>query len=354
MPTKARIAVIGTGWWSTYSHIPALQANPDAELVAVCDRDPEKLQAAARAYNIEQTYEDYRAMIEQTRPDGVVVATPHATHYAITKTCLLQSLHVMLEKPMTLYASEARELVDLARTREREVIIGYTNNYSSHARRAREVMQSGVLGPVQYVNGVMISRVVEFLRGDSHPDFGRTVFPVHGPGAVYSEPSLSGGGQGHLQITHLAGLLFFVTGLRARRVLGLMHNHGLAVDLVDVMAVEFEGGALGTVGGSGNAYQGKLDLQIHCERGSIDMDLAAGTTTIRGEDGLHEELERQSEADRVAGRFATINNLVDVVLRKASNGAPGEVGWRAVELLDAAYRSAANGGAPVTIESLYG
>jgi predicted dehydrogenase len=260
----------------------------------------------------------------------------------------------MLEKPMTLYAADARELVDLAREREREVIIGYTYTFSSHATRAREVMRSGLLGPIQYVNCVMASRVVGLLRGDSPPVFGSPLVPVHGPGAVYSQPSLSGGGHGHLQVTHMVGLLFVVTGLRARRVLGLMNNHGLAVDLVDVMAVEFEGGALGTVGGSGNAYGGKLDLQIHCERGSIDMDLTAGTTTIRGHDGLHEELEPEPEPVRAASRFATVNNLVDVVLRKAANGAPGEAGWRAVELLDAAYRSAANGGAAVAVESLYG
>ena len=44
-----------------------------------------------------------------------------------------------------------------------------------------------------------------------------------------------------------------VTGLRAKRVSALMHNHGLPVDLVDACMVEFEGGALGTVGGSSNA-----------------------------------------------------------------------------------------------------
>jgi predicted dehydrogenase len=354
MPAKARIAVIGTGWWSTYSHIPSLQANPAAELVAICDRDPQKLHAAARAYNIERTYEDYRVMLAQARPDGVVIATPHATHYAIAKACLREGLHVMLEKPMTLFAVEARELVDLARTRACELSIGYTYNYSPHALRAREVIRSGVLGPVQYVNCVMVSRVVELLRGDSRPEVDWRVFPVHGPGAVYSQPSLSGGGQGHLQLTHMAGLLFFVTGLRAQQVLALMRNHGLALDLVDVMAVEFEGGALGTVGGSGNAYQGKLDLQVHCERGSIAIDLVAGTTSIRGAAGLHEELERPSEEAQAESRSATINNLVDIILGKAANGAPGEVGWRAVELLDAAYRSAAKGGEAVTIESLYG
>jgi predicted dehydrogenase len=56
MTTKARIAVIGSGWWATYTHIPALQANPAAELMALCDADPARLRAAAEAYGVAHTY----------------------------------------------------------------------------------------------------------------------------------------------------------------------------------------------------------------------------------------------------------------------------------------------------------
>jgi predicted dehydrogenase len=94
-------------------------------------------------------------------------------------------------------------------------------------------------------------------------------------------------------------------------------------------------------------------LQVHCEHGSVDMDVAAGTTTIRGAEGLHEKLAPRSEQERADDRFATATNLVDVVLGTAPNGSSGDIGWRAVELLDAAYRSAGNDGAAVRIESLY-
>nr|MDQ2999081.1 Gfo/Idh/MocA family oxidoreductase [Chloroflexota bacterium] len=81
MTTKARIAVIGTGWWSTYTHIPALQANLAAELVALCDADDQRLQAAAQAYGVERTYADHQAMLANEALDGIVIATPHATHF---------------------------------------------------------------------------------------------------------------------------------------------------------------------------------------------------------------------------------------------------------------------------------
>jgi predicted dehydrogenase len=352
MPKQARIAVIGAGWWSTYTHIPALQQRADAQLVALCDRDPGRLQSAAAAFGIGQTYSDHQVMLEQEQLDGVIVATPHATHYSLVKDCLERGLHVLVEKPMTLYAAEARELVALAQVRGRELIVGYPWHYNPHVLRARALIESGALGAVQYVSCLFSSFIFELLQGnDGGGDPNR--YPVHGPGAVYSQPQLSGGGMGHLQITHSAGLLFFISGLRARRVLALMRNHGLALDLVDTMTVEFEGGALGMVGGTGNGIHRKLDLQIHCEQGCIDMDLVADTTVIRRTHNDREELAPFADATSAYPRFATAHNLVDVALGQAANGSPGEVGWRTVELLDAAYRSAKQDGAAVAIGDLY-
>ncbi|MEO7913436.1 MAG: Gfo/Idh/MocA family oxidoreductase [Roseiflexaceae bacterium] len=352
MTTKARIAVIGTGWWSTYTHIPALQANSAAELVALCDADAQRLQAAAQAYSVERTYADHHTMLANEELDGVVIATPHATHYQLAKDSLTHGLHVLVEKPMVLYATHAQELTELAAQHGRELIIGYPWHYGPHARRARELIESGALGAVQYISCIFSSHIIELLRG--HDDSARSdAYPVHGPGGVYSQPHLSGGGMGHLQITHSAGLMFFVTQLRARRVHALMRNHGLPLDLVDTMTVEFEGGALGTVGGTGNGIHRKLDLQIHCEHGCIDMDMVTDTTVVRYGDGRQETLDPPTDAMPSYPRFAPADNLVDIILGRAENQSPAAIGWRTVELLDAAYRSAQADGQAVVVEDLY-
>ena len=352
MTTKARIAVIGTGWWSTYTHIPALQANPSAELVALCDADDQRLQAAAQAYGVARTYSDHLTMLANEQLDGIVIATPHATHYPLAKDSLAHGLHVLVEKPMVLYATHAQELVELAAQHGRELIIGYPWHYGPHPRRARALIESGVLGAVQYINCMFSSHIIELLRG--HDDSARSeAYPVHGPGAVYSQPHLSGGGMGHLQITHSAGLMFFITQLRARRVHALMRNHGLPLDLVDTITVEFEGGALGNVGGTGNGLHRKLDLQIHCEHGCIDMDMVTDTTVVRYGDGREEALDPPTDASPSYPRFAPADNLVDIILGRAGNQSPATIGWRTVELLDAAYRSAQADGQAVVVENLY-
>ncbi|MBN1283904.1 MAG: Gfo/Idh/MocA family oxidoreductase [Anaerolineae bacterium] len=352
MTDKVRIAVIGAGWWATEAHIPALLEHPQAELAALCDRDSDRLQKAAQAYGVERTYTDYRIMLQQEAPDGVTIATPHATHYPIAKYCLEHDRHIMLEKPMTLFASEAKELIDLAAQRRRELVVGHTLNYLPHHLRARAAIRSGELGAVQSVNCYYASDVFDFLSGQVGPDKLPMPFRVHGPNTDYSDAGLSGG-EGHLQITHPASLMFFITGLRARRVHAIMHNHGLPVDLVDAILVDFEGEALGTVAGTGNgASRHKLDLMVYCEHGAVDIDSRAGTATVYMEDGSKRDLGPDVSFDR-KWSYQPTQNLVDLILGQAENGSPGEVALRSVELLDAAYRSARQSGQGVMIADLY-
>ncbi|RIK43134.1 MAG: hypothetical protein DCC55_06535 [Chloroflexi bacterium] len=325
MKEKAKIAIVGTGWWATYTHIPALQAHAGVGEIVLCDSNAEKLSAAAATYHITKTYTDLEAMLANEQVDGTVIATNHASHYTLARMCLQHGLHVMIEKPLTLYAHHARELVELAQEQDRQIIMGYPYHFTAHVRRVREVLQSGELGAIQLVNCFMASNILNLLRGDDGSSRGAR-YAVHGPGDVYANPHLSGGGQGHLQITHSAGLMFYVTGLRARCVHALMHNHGLPLDLVDAMLVEFEDGPLGVVSGTGNQ-------------------------DIHRRDGASEAI--QVPAEERYPRFATAQNLVDVVSGQASNGSPVEAGWRTVELLDAAYHSAAKNGQVVFIQQLY-
>ena len=70
--------------------------------------------------------------------NGVGIASANASHYAAAKAALLANLHVMLEKPMTLFAADAKELVDLSRQQGKELIVGYPFNFASYATRPRE------------------------------------------------------------------------------------------------------------------------------------------------------------------------------------------------------------------------
>jgi len=366
MSDKARIAVIGTGWWATYAHIPTLKAHPDAELVAISDVRPEMLARASEKYAVDAAYTDFREMLEKESLDGAVVAVWHAAHYEVARACLEHGLHIVLEKPMVLHAVQARELCDLARDRQREIVVGYPWHFLTMTARAQEVVQSGDLGEFHFASSLFSSSAYDLYCGEDHADQPEmaAVYPMTGPGAVYSDPARSGGGQGHLQVTHSAALLFFISGLKPVSVIAQMDNLDVPVDVVDAFIVRTDQGALATVSSTGAVAggDGKLDIQIYCKEGWVDLDYIEGTGTIHHADGSVEELVADPDAGDVNygdvegyiyPAHAPSTNLVDIVHGRSASHSPAETGWRTVELLDAAYRSAAAGGQAIEVTSLY-
>ena len=270
---------------------------------------------------------------------------------------LEQGLHVVLEKPMTLLAAHARHLTELSRANGCQLIIGYPWNYNPHVLRVKEVISSGRLGGIRYINNMFASSVISLYRGNDSVHDNLYQYPVTGPGDVYSDPERSGGGQGHLQATHSVGLMLHMTGLRPVSVLALMDNLDTRVDVVDAMIAQMDNGALANVGSTGTLHAGgpeqEMVVQIYCDRGWINANIIQKSCTIYYADGSVEELPPVTEEQSYLSS-APANNLVDVIVRGAPNRSPAEVGWRTVELLDAAYRSAADGGRRVPVSSLYG
>ena len=103
---KARMGVIGAGWWATQFHIPSLKTYEKADLVSIADVKPEKAAAAADYYDVRNTYNDHRELLA-AGVDGVVIAVQHAYHYEVARDALDAGVHVLVEKPMTLTAADA-------------------------------------------------------------------------------------------------------------------------------------------------------------------------------------------------------------------------------------------------------
>jgi predicted dehydrogenase len=343
---QARIAVIGAGWWATQHHLPSLLSYPAAEVVAVVDKNPAKLQAVKDHFGIDSLYTDHQEMLRTVKPDGAVVALPHALHYPIGRDVLDAGVNLMMEKPFTLKSEDAWDLVRRARDRNLILTVGYPWNYTSHARAAREAVASGSIGEIQLVSGLFASMVIEYLRGNPEAYRDSFKFPVTGPGEeTYSNPALAGGGQGHLQVTHLAGLMLWVTGLRPSEVFAFMEKYDLEVDLVDAIAVRFENGAVGTLASDGAIAPGQRqdhEIRIYGTEGSIIMTPIPGRLSIHYTNGEVREFPDLGTAESYP-ESATSRNLVDMILHGADTPAPGTVGAITVDLLDAAYQAAASG-----------
>jgi predicted dehydrogenase len=344
--SRARIAVVGAGSWSTEAHMPAVAAHPDADVVGVADPAADARRAVAQRYPETQLFESHEKLLSTTRPDGVVVATPHAHHYEPARAALEAGAHVLVEKPMVLDPAEGRELQRIARARARELIVGYTWHYNRQAIELRERIRAGTLGAIELASCHFASMVREYYRGDTdayQPELKLLRAPRS---TTYSDPALAGGGQGQAQVTHSAALLFWLTGLRPRRVSALCRNFGLELDIVDVAVIEFDGGPVGTVSSTGDrpaGHQDMLRLQICGTHALAEFDVMEGVVSVHLPGGRTELLDPVPPADRYP-HLEPATNLVDVVLGRAANGSDAEIGCLTVEFLAAMYQSSAAGG----------
>jgi predicted dehydrogenase len=348
----ARIAVVGCGSWANEAHLPALAANPDAEIVALVETREAALDAAARKFGVEHGYPEMEVMLAESKPEGVVIAVPHVHHFAAARAALESGAHVLLEKPMVLDPNHGRELMALARRQGRELIIGYPWHYNPQSRTLRAALSAGRIGRLEFIACLFGSTVRELYRGRGSA-YDAYVGYAGPQDDTYSDPALAGGGQGQTQLTHSAALLFWLTGLRPVRVSAFTESFELAVDLCDAVSVRFEGGEIGVVGSTGSMPVGHpdaLEYRLFGTEGYVCFDVMQGRLAIRGRDGAVEELQTIELADRYP-HFAPANNLVDVILDRGVNESPAEIGQLTVEFLDSMYRSAATGGAAVDVTS---
>jgi len=354
--SKVKLAVIGMGWWGTQFHVPNLLKNERAEIVLI-DKNPDALKAASEKYNVPDAYTSLAdALTAHSDIKGAVIAVPHHVHYDLAKEALDNGLHLMLEKPMTLYAKEAKALADLAAEKELEILIGYIFPYIDTMVEAKQYMDDGAIGEVEYITCSMSSMTVEFLRGKPEAYDDLFKYPVTGPTAqTYGDPVVAGGGQGHLQVTHSAEMMFhFAPSLRAEKVTAFMNNLDAKVDVADAFAVKMTNGAIATVGSTGNVGVGDgglVEVHLHGSRGRIYAEAIKGEFYMRLHDGT--EAHRITDNPGYPSEKST-EQFVKMLLDGAPNPHPGYPnGVYTVELLDAAYRSAAQDGMPVTIASLY-
>jgi UDP-2-acetamido-3-amino-2,3-dideoxy-glucuronate N-acetyltransferase len=144
---KVRVAVVGAGYWGknlvrNFHDLGALEI--------VCDRDEGILSQSRRSYAIATTT-DYEAILDDESLDGVVIATPAAMHYSLAIQALRAGKHVFVEKPLALRCVEGKEILELAKERNRVLMVGHILEYHPAIVTLTRLVQSGELGKIQYI-----------------------------------------------------------------------------------------------------------------------------------------------------------------------------------------------------------
>lgn len=140
---KAKLAVVGLNFGKNHAFNIASGSMP-GELAAIADLNPDY---AALGKQLDTPfYTDYRKMLEEVRPDGVIIAVPPKFHKPIAMDCMQAGADVMIEKPITLCSAEADELIAQADALGRKILVGQHHRFDPSVRQAKEAIASGRLG----------------------------------------------------------------------------------------------------------------------------------------------------------------------------------------------------------------
>lgn len=150
------IAVLGLGYWGP-NLVRNFQAHPKCRLVACCDRDANRLAKIQAAYPALDVTDNLAALLHDDRIDGIVIATPVHTHYALAKAALLAGKSVLVEKPLTGDVEEAEELSALAQDNGLVLMVDHTFVYSPPVMKIKELLDEGLLGDLLFIDSVRIN-----------------------------------------------------------------------------------------------------------------------------------------------------------------------------------------------------
>lgn len=142
------LTVIGVGYWGknlvrNYAELGVLHS--------ICDSNQELLKQCQAEHNVSKAFTDYREALKDESIKAVAIAAPAVVHYEIVKAALLAGKDVFVEKPLALTVVDAEELIALAASNGRILMVDHILQFHPAIIKLKELIDSGVLGKLQYI-----------------------------------------------------------------------------------------------------------------------------------------------------------------------------------------------------------
>jgi predicted dehydrogenase len=149
---KTRIAVVGLDHDHVWGLLKDIAGEPSAELVAIAESDAALVARTQKEVPASiKFYPDYVAMLDQAKPDAVIVATSNDRHLEILRQCARRHIHYSTEKPMATNAADAREMERLAREANIKLMVNYWNAWVAPSHDLFHRGRAGEVGPIQKI-----------------------------------------------------------------------------------------------------------------------------------------------------------------------------------------------------------
>jgi predicted dehydrogenase len=150
------VGIIGYGYWGP-NLVRNFASNDDTNVTMVCDRDPERLRKLQSLYPAIRTTVSADELINDAAVDAVVVATPVSSHFPLAMAALKAGKHVLIEKPITSTADQARQLIDEAARRGLILAVDHTFVYTGAVRKLHELVRTEAFGEVRYYDSTRVN-----------------------------------------------------------------------------------------------------------------------------------------------------------------------------------------------------
>jgi predicted dehydrogenase len=150
--SKTRVAIVGLDHDHVWGLLKYLESEPDAELVAIAEPQPALAkEAKSRVQSSVKFYSAYVPMLDEVKPDAVIVTTSSDRHLEILRECAKRHIHYSVEKPMATNAADAHEMEKLANQAGIKLMVNYWNAWVAPSHELFHRVSDGQVGAVQKI-----------------------------------------------------------------------------------------------------------------------------------------------------------------------------------------------------------
>jgi predicted dehydrogenase len=155
---KVDIGLVGVGWISQVVHLPTLQRLPEANLVAICDRDRARGRLVADKFGIRKFYADFDEMLAKEEMQAVIVAASTDAHRELALKAMAAGKDVLVEKPIARTYAEALAIAEASREQKRKVMVGMNHRFRPDSMILRSFIEGKELGKIFYAKAGWLRR----------------------------------------------------------------------------------------------------------------------------------------------------------------------------------------------------
>ncbi len=156
------IGLVGVGAAAQVSHIPALKRIDGVEIVALCDRDPEKAARVAQKFGVPHAHGRLDDLLAHEEIDAVDLCTPNYLHAPMASAALEAGKHVLCERPLARSAEEAAAMVKAAKKADRVLMCAVQHRFRPDAQLLRRFVEKGDLGEIFFCKAGWLRRRTEW------------------------------------------------------------------------------------------------------------------------------------------------------------------------------------------------